>query len=248
MTEKEKKEHYLANFNVTMSNKLVRASQALTLTEKRIITACIAKINSENGSFKEAHLSQFERIKLTALDYADLYKVDPKAAYRDLKKAADNLFERQITLSRQHRKGERVYRFRWVGSVVYAEREGFIELGFTPDVYPFLNALTKHYTTYKLRNGCSFRGIYTWRFFELIQTRKDTQTLFITVEELAHSLDIPQSYKWNDIKKRSIEPAIKELKKVLKIDVGYEVIKNGRAITSLKIYWKQENQLEFFIK
>jgi plasmid replication initiation protein len=241
----------LTDYNVTMSNKLIRASHALTLIEKRCIGAVIAKIDSRKGHSLHAHLSEFKKIRLTALDYAESYGVDPKNAYEHLKKAADNLFERQISIINTTAKGkERLTKFRWVSSSTYAADEGFIELSFTEEVYPHLNALKTEYTQYKLKNAASFRSIYSWRLFEYAKSWLDycvqnKKPALITIENLRNTLEVPEKYKWNDIKKRALDTAIKEIKKQNHLEITYTIVKKGRSIHALNIYVKLQDQLEF---
>lgn len=156
----------IGDFNVTMSNSLTRASHALTLIEKRVVMGAVAKVDSRKGTSSHSHLAEFFKIRLTALDYAETYGVDPKHAYEHLKKAADHLFERQLSIRTMVGKSERITRFRWVSSATYAKDEGFVELSFTPEVYPHLNALKSQYTTYKLKNAASLKSAYSWRLFE----------------------------------------------------------------------------------
>lgn len=71
--------------NVVMSNTITRAAQSLSLAEKRIIFAAIAKMGG-----------QYSPIKITAEEYANTFGMPIKQAYSQLKVAADNFFNRYI--------------------------------------------------------------------------------------------------------------------------------------------------------
>jgi len=232
--------NYLSECNVTMSNALVRSSHSLSLQEKRIICACIAKNNSRFGQKRDAHLAPLlkeMKFKVTAKDYNELFDVDMKHCYSILKESADNLLNRQFRIE-EIRKGKKQYvKYNWLGFVRYAEDEGFIELAFSQYAYPHLNALNKLLTTYKLKNAQAFRSIYTWRLYELIMQFKDTRWLSISVDELRIALDTPSSYTWKDFRVKAIDRAVNELNKKLGLAMSYERFKTGRKITSLKFTW-----------
>lgn len=241
----------LGELNVTVSNALSRASHALTLVEKRVLMGAVAKVDSRKGSKSHAHLAEFYKVRITALDYAETYGVDPKNAYEHLKKAADNLFDRQLSIRTIVGKSERITRFRWVSSATYAKDEGFVELSFTPEIYPHLNALKNQYTSYKLKNAASLKSVYSWRLFEYGQSWlehcKTGNTIRITVENLKSVLEWPDSYKWNDAKKRALDPAISEIAKFDHMDVTYKIEKNGRSVHALVFKFIARDQLEMNI-
>lgn len=234
----------LNKFNVTMSNKLIRASHTLSLVEKRCIAGVIAKIDSRRGSLSHSHLAGFTKIKLTALEYSETYGIDLRIAYRDLKKAADNLFDRRVTYKELDKHGtEIITKFRWLSSVSYAEKQGYVELSFTPDIHPHLNALGREFKQYKLKNASSFKSVYTWRIFEYTNSwldycvKKDSP-VSITVDNLRVMLDAPKSYTYKDLRVRALEPALKEINKYSNLHISFEPIKKGRSVHSISFYVK----------
>jgi len=241
MRNTEKKEsHYLSDGNITMSNALIKASHSLTLQEKRIICACIAKNDSRLGAKRDAHLSPVlkeMRFKITAQDYHALFGVDINNCYKVLKKSSKSLMTKHFSMKKEVKGKERIVDYAWLGYAEYAEEEGFIEIGFSQYAYPHLNALTNLFTTYKLRNAQSFRSMYTWRIYELLQSWKHTKSLNIHLDDLRLALDIPKSYKWIHIKNRALDSSIKELKEKSGIILDYTTFKTGRKITSLKFTW-----------
>ncbi|MGO3848666.1 MAG: replication initiation protein [Pseudoalteromonas prydzensis] len=238
----------LQKFNVAMSNKLIRASHTLSLVEKRCIAGIIAKVDSRKGRLAHAHLAEFTKISLSAVEYAETYGIDIKTAYRDLNKAADQLFDRQVTIKNASDKGK-VTKFRWVSSVTYAEKQGYIELSFTEEIYPHLNVLGREFKQYKLKNASSFRSVYTWRLFEYANSwlefcREKKTHVTVTVENLRTTLDVPASYSYKDFRVRALEPAINEIKKHSNIDIEFTPIKKGRSFHSIEITVKLSQQLK----
>ena len=75
----------LKRLNVVMANVVVRSAQSLTLAEKRILIAGIAKLRGKN-----------EMVTLSAQEYAETYDVSLNTAYSQLKTAVENIFERYM--------------------------------------------------------------------------------------------------------------------------------------------------------
>jgi plasmid replication initiation protein len=240
----------LNEYNVTMSNQLIRSSHSLSLVEKRCIAAIIAKVDSRRGNSLHAHLSEYKTIKLTAADYSETYDIDQKTAYRDLKTAADRLFERRVSIKEyDNKKHEKTTKFRWVSSVSYVSELGYVELSFTKEIYPHLNALGREFRQYKLKNASSFRSIYTWRLFEYANSWLEYCTskqkpIIVTVDNIRDMLDVPKSYSYKDFRVRALVPAIEETEKKSNIEITFKPIKKGRSYHSLSLFVKSKDQLE----
>lgn len=243
----------LNDYNVTMSNKLIRSSHSLSLIEKRCIAAVIAKIDSRQGNPLHSHLAQFTKIRITAVDYADTYCIDIKTAYRDLKTASDKLFERKVTVKDIDEKGTEILtKFRWLSSVNYATNLGYVELSFTKELYPHLNSLGREFKQYKLKNASSFKSVYTWRLFEYANSwleycTANAKNVSITISNIREILDVPKSYTYKDFRVRALEPAILEIKTSSNIEIEYTAVKKGRSFHSLSIFVKPSPQMQLDI-
>ncbi len=243
----------LTDYNVSMSNKLVRASHALKLVEKRLIAAAIAKVDSRKGSAVNAHLSQFQKLRITAQEFAESYGIDERNAYKELKAATDDLFNRYFTITdySKNKKHERYTKLRWIDAAKYAEGEGFVELSFTSHVYPHLHMLKREYTTYKLKNAAALRSVYSWRMFELAKSwlehcTKTQKSVKLSLEQLRDTLETPDSYRWDHVKKRAIEPAIKEITTLGHLEITYQPYKIGRSVAGIHLFVKESEQGDLF--
>lgn len=243
----------LADYNVSMSNRLVRASHALKLVEKRLIAAAIAKVDSRKGNAIHAHLSKFQKLRITAQEFAETFGIDERNAYSELKAATDDLFNRYFTLTdySKDKKHQRYTKYRWIDAAKYAEGEGFVELSFTAHVYPHLHMLKREYTTYRLKNAASLRSVYSWRMFELAKSwlehcTKSNKPVQLTLDQLRDTLETPESYKWKDIRVRAIEPAIKEIANKDYLEITYKPYKNGRSVAGIHLFVKENDQPDLF--
>ncbi|MCU7909506.1 MAG: replication initiation protein [Candidatus Thiodiazotropha sp. (ex Lucinoma aequizonata)] len=77
---------------VYKSNNLVEASYQLSLSEGRILLACIAKIDPCKPIIKDTDF------KITAAEYSENFNVPIKQVYKTLQEATDRLFDRRIKM------------------------------------------------------------------------------------------------------------------------------------------------------
>jgi plasmid replication initiation protein len=236
---KEDKEKALGKRQINMSNDLTTAAHNLTLGEKRIIMSCVAQLDSvrlDSGRYK---------IKVSAMEFAETFKIDPKTAYEQLKGVASKLYERSIKRIIETHKGKKITKHRWVSSVTYHEGEGWLELGFSHEATPYLMALRGNHTSYKLEQASALRSVYSWRLLEMLMQFKKTGLLRLSVEEFCHAMEVPKTYEKNfkDLRNRVIEPAIKELQGKDNWIIQWEgKKKGGRKITGLEFRFKRNPQ------
>jgi len=232
----------LGDLHVNMSNTLVRASHGLNLVEKRIITACIATIDSMRVSKRD----QYDQasVRLSAKEYGDQFGIDMRNAYNELKAASERLFERYVVMRWETPKGMRIHKFRWVSGVLYLEGEGIIEINFTREVMPYLTFLRGTYTSYQLKVASALRSVYSWRLLELFKSWETTKELYITMEDFRHTMEIPESYLYKDVRVKCIDVAVKELQEKNNMVITWTPIKKSRAVASLRFKWKEDDQIK----
>lgn len=229
---------------VTMSNALANAAQSLSLAEKRVMMYAVAKLDS----FKRDGGTSNGIIKLTAHEYAEQFGVDPDTAYTQLKSAGDSIFDRYIRFFETTRKGDIEVKIRWVSRAEYHKGEGWIALRFTPDVQPHLTALQSKFTSYKLAQASALRSLYSWRLLELLSQNKGLGFRQITLDEFHHAMETPEGYKANfkEVRRRVVEPAVKELQEKDGWIIEWSAIKTGRKVSSLRFTFKRDPQGTLF--
>lgn len=221
---------------VTMSNVLVRASQGLRLIEKRLVALACTKIKQVKGG-----PSAFVRI--TALEYAEAYDLDPSTAYTQLAEASDRLWEREFIIPVGDKPGD-FKRRRWVNAADYMKSKGYVDFEFHRDVAPHLVGLEKQFTQYMLKQASALRSIYAWRLLELLMQFRETGWTDISVEAFSEALDVPESCKrdYFNLKNRVINPAIKELHEKDGWDITVTTRKESRRIAHLRFEFKLNPQ------
>lgn len=236
----------VAEKNVNMSNALSRAAHSLLLAEKRVIAACISKIDSiPAGSIA---LKGTWTVRLSAAEYAETFEVSLDTAYTQLKAASENLFNRYVRTIKETRNGPEEHKFRWVGGVKYHPGEGWVELHWWPEVVPHLYGLRKEFTSYKLKQAAALRSTYSWRLFECFQSWKSTGRYSPTIEDFQRAMDAPQSCTadFSLLRGRVIEPAVKELREKNGLVIEWTTRKAGRKVIGLDFKFEPNPQNPLF--
>ena len=231
---------------VTMSHALTRAGQGLSLAEKRLVMACIAKLDSRRALIGQDR----PIIRLHAREYAETYDLDPSTAYIALKEASEHLFERRITffqpIKRRNGKGldETITKMRWIDLCRYTKSEGCVELRFVPDLLPALTGLKDYFTTYQLQQASALRSVYSWRLLELLMQYKKTGWAEFEVFDFATSMDAPEAQRRNFgfIRRRIIDPAVKELKDKDGWDIEWKTVNAGRRVRAVRFSFSRNPQ------
>ena len=231
---------------VTMSNALTRAGHGLTLAEKRIVAAAVSKLDSR----RVLKPGEVPRTKITAAEYAETFEVDLDTAYDQLQSAAKQLYNRSITFYEpaHKRNGKPLpptrVQMRWVGSVKYQDGEGWVELAWWPDLLRHLTGLQRQFTTYQLQQASALRSAYSWKLLELLMRFESTGWAEYTIEDFAASMDATEKQRENfaNIRRKIIEPAVKELTEKDGWLIQWQPIKAGRKVKALRFTFMRDPQ------
>jgi plasmid replication initiation protein len=214
---------------VVKSNKVVEASYMLTLAEQRVLLACIAQIDSK------AELTENYRFEITASGVADLAGLENLSnAYRDLKKAAEKLYERSVIIDDPDPDNPQIAtrKTRWISTIDYVPGEGKLVLSFSTGIIPYLSQLSREFTKYKLMHVARFESVYSIRLYELLVQWSSAGEREIEVEWLKKQFQVEDKYdRLGNLKKRVIDPAVAEINEHSNIWVRYGQRKSGRVVT-----------------
>lgn len=236
----------MKNGLVVKDNALMNASYNLEVTEQRLILLAI--INA-----RETHkgITSDSKLEIHANDYASQFHVTKEAAYKALKTAVNNLFERQFSFKEETKKGVGIVRSRWVSRIKYIDDSAILEITFAPDVVPLITRLEKHFTTYQIQQVTQLTGKYAIRLYELlIAWREVGKVPQIELSEFRGKLGVENDeYKaMNHFKSRVLEPSIKQINQHTDIIVSYDQHKRGRTITGFSFKFKHKQQPKIEVK
>ncbi len=218
-----------AHLTVVKSNKVIEASYLLSLAEQRVLLACIAQVDSMTELTEEY---QFE---VSVAEIIDLVGLENESnAYRDLKKSAEKLYSRSVTIDDPDPKTPQITqrKTRWISSIGYLPGEGKLVLNFATGIIPYISKLSKEFTQYKLKHVAKFESIYSIRLYELLVQWSSAGEREIEVDWLKTQFQVNNKYsRLGDLKKRVIDPAINEINEHSNIWVRYSQRKVGRRVT-----------------
>jgi plasmid replication initiation protein len=231
---------------VTMSNALTRAGHGLTLAEKRIVASAVSKLDSR----RVLKPGEVPRTRITAMEYAETFSVDLDTAYDQLQAAAKALYKRSITFFEPaHKRNGKplpptMVQMRWVGSVKYQDGEGWVELAWWPDLLRHLTGLQRQFTYYQLQQASALRSAYSWKLLELLMRFESTGWAEYTIEDFAASMDATEKQRENfaNIRRKIIEPAVKELTEKDGWLIQWQPIKAGRKVKALRFTFMRDPQ------
>jgi len=232
---------------ITMSDALTRAGHGLTLAEKRLVMIAVSKLDSVRAPRPGEMLPS---VRISAAEYAEAGQVDMRTAYEALQAAAKNLFDRKLTFFEPaHTRGSKPLKpirndMRWVGRCQYHEGEGWVQLAWWPDLVPSLVGIRKRFTQYQLQQASALRSVYSWRLLELLMRFKDTGWAEYSIEDFAASMDATEKQKQDfaAIRRKMIEPAVKELTEKDNWLIQWAPIKAGRRVRAVRFTFMRNPQ------
>ena len=217
---------------VVKANDLIRKTRYnLTTLEQKLILYCISKIQPTDriNVWYEVSIPEICRVLDLKLDDGGTY-------YKLLKDEFTKLTERKwCTMP------DRVMTISWLGDVAIVPLDSTVKFTLNPNMQPYLFELQRNYTQYKLKDVLGFKGKYTIRLYELLQSymRKDIdgialrnqQPYEVTIKELRDMLGIGDKYQaYKEFKRWVLQPAVDEInEKAETMSVTYDVVRANKA-------------------
>ncbi len=227
------------NLTVVKSNKVIEAGYRLTLNEQRLVLGCITQIKRGQA------ISAGDKFRVSAAEFADVFKVPLNRAYGDLQQVAERLYERSVTIQNPDPDAPEIAhtKTRWVSSVDYLPGQGELILQFAPRIIPYLSALEANFTPYRLEAVAGMSSIYGIRFYELLMQWNSRGTREIELLELKRMLALEGQYPAiKDFKKYVIEPAMRDINEHSDLQASYTQRKSGRVVTHLTFHFRPKGE------
>ena len=225
------------NLTVYKSNQVVEASYKLSLNEQRVILACIGQVDSKEK------LLVTDKFELSAKDFAKLFSVSEDRAYHALIEVTDSLFNRYLVIENPFFDDPSIHKLktRWISSIYYRTELGKIVLCFAHEILPYLSELKGSFTKYELKYIGNMTSIYGIRLYELLMQWKNTGKREIEIDWLKKQFELDASYeRMFDLKKRVIDPAIKDINEHSNFTISWTQRKTGRKVTHLTFEFSEK--------
>lgn len=223
------------NNYVVQANDLIGGRQALGLNSAKLIRAAVMQIKPEDNEIKP--------YVVTIKQLSELLEVSPQNLYRDIDEITNDIIANPVFIKAEDGKRVKWVKIPWVEFCQYESDVG-VSLQLNLRLKPFLIALQSHYTQYTLENILAMKSVYAIRIFEMILSKIMTHTLpkkgtyvILDVEEIISGCELSDTYRIiTNLKKRVLDVAVNEIKRVTLYDVSYENVKNGRKIEAFSFY------------
>ena len=108
--------------------------------------------------------------------------------------------------------------------------------------------LKAQFTTYQLQQASALRSVYSWRLLELLSRFQATGWAQYDIDDFCASMEATEKQKadFNYIKRRMIEPAIKELTEKDGWEIDWQPVKVGRKVKALRFTFSRSAQQSLF--
>ena len=225
----------MKNNIVRKHNDVIQACYDMSVPELRLIYSCISKIG-----FKQT-ISKEEPFYISAIEYSETFGIDSKNVHREIRKAVNSIWNRELIIKRE---GKKPLRCRWVSAEAEYE-DGGAEIHFASQVIPYLINLQEkgNFTIYQLENIGGLKSVYGIRLYELLVQYKKIGEREIKVQEIRETLCLGNKYKaMCDFKKWVLDVATKEISAETDLNINYKNIKRGRSIVALHFSIKKKRR------
>lgn len=216
---------------VYKSNALIEASYRLSAMEQRVLLACITQV--QKG---ECITDEF-MYEISVNDVKEMTGSASKSLHKELEDAALKLKRREVWLKEYpNGKGDRpkILVTGWVQTIQYHKGSGTVELRFSKDMLPYLTGLTKHFTRYSISDVAQMNNAHAIRIYELLCEKRDFGQREVEVEWLKSALHLEGKYSQTaELKRRVIDPSIKQINEQSQMWVRYSHRKTGRKVTHI---------------
>lgn len=218
---------------VKKSETLLKSRFRLTPIALKLISALITTIQDSDKKDKE----YIFRVK----NFSELMGYSSKKIYEVLDEVTEELLSKPIKFPRD--KGKGFKKFNWVSKAEYRYGEGTIVFRVDQDLRPYLIEAKEKYLKYRIHNILRLKSFYSIRLYEIFKDILNSEIRYskcnkvsrkMSICWLRETLDIPNSYRYNDIK-RVLDKSQKQLEQFTDISFSYLEEKEGRKVSFLII-------------
>lgn len=251
LQELAKNDYALTTKNVYISTAFNKYVNELSLMQKRLIFYTISQLSNED---RKADFSFSEKKFLFKVkDFMKVLNLNNKGGkiYKEIEKEIAELQSKPLLYID---KFDIKHRISWFSYTAYYDRkaiknlkqnqqlnlqnleeEPFFVVKFTAEIAKFLTSL-ESYVRYNFFISHFLKSIHAIRIYELLQSRKDTNTIYMKLDEFCCILNLSDTYRntKSQLKKYVLERAKEELNTKLNLGFDYKIENNRITIKAEK--------------
>ena len=218
------------NNMVRLPNDFIEAVYSLSVDAKKLFLSLCLHLNDKNEI--KVHIGEIEREVGVKLEHLN---------QRHLKKLLKELMSKIIEIK------DLENRNKWKLAILIKEidyNEGIVTAEISKALLPyFKEAQERLFTRFNIQNIKPLTSIHAIRMYELAKQYDDTGWRIIELVQLRRMLQLEGKYKDNkDFRKWVLEVAKKQINANTDINIDYELIKQGRKYTKIRLKISKNKQ------
>lgn len=216
--EKQKQRYSL----VVKSNDLIRKNRfSLSITEQKVVLYLISKIKPTDTDLFEYELDIKDFCEVCGIEYK------PNLSY--LKEIIKNLRDKSMWITLPDKSETLVS---WIEKPYLFPDTGKVKVRLDRDMIPYLLQMKENFTKYELIAVLALKSKFSLRLYEILKSYEYIGQVELSVSNLREMLMLENEYpKMADFKRYVIDKALDEINRFTDIEIDYEPIKTGKAIT-----------------
>ena len=234
----------LENEKILMKNNiLVKARYNLSLVENRIFLYMLYKLQTESKGILKCQISHRE--------FKEIVKFKEKNTVKGILEALEELRKKPIFFreEKKNKKGSLWGAYGFINGYYYDDELGTFKIEASEKIYDILKDYLKiGYTPVNVHIWLSLNNSYAQRFYDFLRLWSNTKSVVTyKIEEIKELLMLEDKYdRYNDFKRRVINPAVKELNNTGYFEIEFKENKVGRRVESIDFIVKDLDKRKYF--
>ena len=216
---------------VRLHNNLIEAIFSLSVDAKKLLLAIWLH---SDGKKNELEIYQGKIFDKVGIDFAHL-----NTKHRE--EIVEELMTKIITI-REVENPQNWQKLQLIRDTDY--KNGLLKVNISPKLLPYiLEARERLFTRFNIQYIKPLTSIYAVRIYLLAKQFDDTGWREINIDEFRKMLELGNKYyRVFDLKKRVLEPAKRQINERTDINIDYELIKEGRKYTKIRLKISKNKQ------
>ncbi|RDC58783.1 replication initiation protein [Adhaeribacter pallidiroseus] len=220
-----------AHLEIRQHNAITTARYDYSACQLDILFYLLSKLKKEDTSSHEYQIYVSEVEFITGRQWN----------YQQLREATSDMGSRMFEVNT-----DQSYKQIWMfQKVEYMHGKGHFNIKLSEDIRPYLFELKDNFTSYQLHSALKLSSKYAKRIYQLASQWKDIgETKQYSIDEFKIMLKLKdpagkkeeQFERVNDLKKYVLDIAVRQINEHTDLNIGYKLIKQGRAFQSVRFY------------
>lgn len=237
---------------ITLSNSLIMKHDQMSMSEYRIFFTMLSTVNKkESATFfdlKNIHPEESKEvlreltinelclqdnlnIRIGIKELCEMWETPLNKSYDLLKKASSSFSKRGMTVERISENGKKRFEIiPYVSRISYEEGSAFIEIEINRVIMPYIAALSREYTIFKIENMKDLTSASCLRLYEILKKNQSLVKYVIKVDEL-EKLMFTSFQRRNAFISKLVDKNIDIINQASDLLVTYEIIGRGSNST-----------------